>query len=88
MSFGPVQLGRRSTCWKFLRNQRSQPFVVFGLCCGGCGTERAAMKPALERNDLVALGRGVQPGEFDGRLVGFGAGVTKECLSAEAAVRQ
>ena len=60
--------------------------MILGLRRGGGGAQRAAVKAALEGDDLVApLGR-VQPGQLDRRFVGLGARVAEERLPAEAAL--
>ena len=63
---------------------RPQALVVFRLGGGGDGAERAAVEAAAEGDDLVLHAVGAEANELDRRLVGLGAGIAEERLSAEA----
>ena len=81
-----VEIAKR--CIDKTGHQRPQSLVILGLGRRGQRPERAAMEAAFKRDDLVAmLGSGVQPNEFDGRLVRLGSRVAEKCLTAETSFR-
>ncbi len=70
-------------------HQRSQARVILRLRGGRGRAQGAAVKSALEGDDLVAaLGRAVQADQLDRRLVGLRAGVAEEGLPAETPLRK
>ena len=62
--------------------------MVFRLRGGRRAAQRASVKAALEGDDLVALRRRVQAGEFDRGFVRLRARIAEECLPVKAVLGQ
>ena len=69
-------------------HQRPEALVILGLGGGRGRAQRAAVKAALEGDDLVALLGRVQADQLDGGFVGLGPRVAEERLPAETPLRR
>src|SRR5439155_14720016 len=80
------QLGRRAEVAERgvaeARQQRFESLVILRLAGGAERAHRAAVEAVEHRDDLVAARLAEQPRDLDHRLVGLGAAVSEDTLTA------